>query len=126
MPSEILNQLATSLPAKEAFMAAKHTSCTKPATEFERWKFALSLPIVEVDILPNHAKTCPFCEVPYNPNFNVAGEHRGHETAAMFPCCRSIVGFHVSHVSLLHPPAFPAYFASWDMTRSMVLPDFVS
>jgi len=82
-------------------MAVKNISSTKPAAAFERWKLALSLPILNAEILPDHAKTCPFCEVLYNPKFEVVGEYRGHETATMFPCCKSIIGFHCARDWLL-------------------------
>lgn len=86
MRSVILHELGSTLAVKEASTAGK--------THLERLKFALTIPLIDAAILPEHAKACDGCHLPFNPKFEVAGPNMGHETAAMFPCCKSIIGFH--------------------------------
>lgn len=95
MPAELLNSLATDLTTIKDLALNPSSSRNERslATELKRWKFALSLPLISSDILPDHARFCPQCRLAYNPNFEVAGSKAGHETAVVLPC-GCVMGFH--------------------------------
>ncbi|KAL6716496.1 hypothetical protein ACLMJK_006063 [Lecanora helva] len=95
MPAEILNRLATSLPAmeKESTKLGSSKEVLSPATEMKRFKFAMALPVVNIDILPPESRDCPQCQKPYNFDFEIAGKRNGHEAAALLPC-NCVIGFH--------------------------------
>ena len=95
MPAEMLNNLASAMPSSNDAVApdGPPKGSISLATELKRWKFALALPIIGIDILPKHAQSCPQCQKPYSSEFEVAGKSFGHEAAAVLPC-RCVIGFH--------------------------------
>ena len=97
MPAEILNRIAAKLPTikgSKTDLKEPFKNTVSPTMDFKRWKFALSLPIIDANTLPRNL-TCPQCEEPYNTMFMVAGSKSklGHEVPAVLPCL-CVIGFY--------------------------------